>query len=46
VTLDGQKGVAALMGAGTEIGKFRLVVVEPTCTADKPGKVLANAEVP
>jgi hypothetical protein len=46
VTLDGQKGVAALMGAGTEIGKFRLVVVEPTCSADKPGKVLANAEVP
>lgn len=45
VTLDGQDGVAALLGAGTT-GKFRLVVVEPTCTADSPGEVLAEAEIP
>jgi len=46
VTLDGKPGVAALLGAGTQQGHFRVVVVEPTCTADDPGEVLANAEVP
>jgi hypothetical protein len=46
VTLDGQDGVAALLGAGTTAGRFRLVVVEPTCTTDSPGELLANAEVP
>jgi hypothetical protein len=46
VTLDGEQGVAALLGAGTEPGHFRLVVVQPTCTAADPGKVLANQEVP
>ncbi len=45
VKLDGQDGVAALLGAGT-LGHFRLVVVEPTCSAEQPGEVLANAEVP
>jgi len=45
VTLDGQDGIAALLGAGTQ-GKFRLVVVEPTCTAENPGEVLANSEIP
>ena len=46
VTLDGKHGIAALLGAGTEPGHYRIVVVEPTCTADDPGTVLANAEVP
>jgi hypothetical protein len=46
VTLDGKPGIAALLGAGTQQGHFRVVVVEPTCTADDPGTVLANAEVP
>jgi hypothetical protein len=46
VTLDGEQGVAALLGAGTEPGHFRVVVVQPTCTAADPGKVLANQEVP
>ncbi|HEV7650642.1 MAG TPA: hypothetical protein VGP26_21050 [Actinophytocola sp.] len=46
VKLDGKPGIAALLGAGTQPGHFRVVVVEPTCSADDPGKVLANAEVP
>ena len=46
VTLDGKPGIAALLGAGTQAGHFRVVVVEPTCTAENPGEVLANAEVP
>jgi hypothetical protein len=46
VTLDGKPGIAALLGAGTQAGHFRVVVVEPTCSADDPGSVLANAEVP
>lgn len=46
VTLDGKDGIAALLGAGTQPGRFRLVVVEPTCTAEEPGTLLANAEVP
>jgi hypothetical protein len=48
VTLDGQDAIAALLGAGTadQPGRFRVVVVEPTCTADDPGELLANAEVP
>jgi hypothetical protein len=46
VKIDGKDGVAALLGAGTKPGHFRLVVVEPTCTADNPGTVLANAEIP
>ena len=46
VKLDGQDGIAALMGAGTEQGHFRVIVVQPTCTADDPGEVLANSEVP
>ncbi len=46
VTLDGKDGIAALLGAGTQPGRFRLVVVEPTCTAEEPGTILANAEVP
>jgi hypothetical protein len=45
VTLDGQEGVAALLGAG-QPGKFRLVVVEPTCTTDDPGTVLADTVIP
>jgi hypothetical protein len=45
VTLDGQDGIAALLGAGKQ-GKFRIVVVEPTCTAENPGELLANSEIP
>jgi hypothetical protein len=41
VTLDGKDGIAALMGAGTQVGHYRIVVVEPDCAS-----VLANAEVP
>jgi hypothetical protein len=41
VTLDGKDGIAALLGAGTEVGHYRIVVVEPDCAS-----VLANAEVP
>lgn len=41
VTLDGKEGVAALLGAGTEIGHFRVVVVDSSCSS-----VMANAEVP
>jgi len=39
VTLDGEEGVAALLGAGR--GQFRLVIVTPSCD-----KVLANTELP
>jgi len=46
VTLDGKPGIAAMLGAGTQPGHYRIVVVEPTCTAEEPGEVLANAEVP
>jgi hypothetical protein len=46
VTLDGKPGIAAMLGAGTQLGHYRIVVVEPTCTAEEPGEVLANAEVP
>ena len=46
VTLDGKPGIAAMLGAGTQPGHYRIVVVEPTCTAADPGTVLANAEVP
>lgn len=48
VTYEGQPGVAALLGAGegSEPGRFRLVVVEPTCTADNPGEPLVNTELP
>jgi len=45
VTLDGARGYAALLGAGTTPGEFRLVVVEPTCTTDNPGELLADAEL-
>ncbi|HWM01555.1 MAG TPA: hypothetical protein VNP92_04385 [Actinophytocola sp.] len=45
VTLDGAQGYAALLGAGTAPGEFRLVVVEPTCTTDDPGELLADAEL-
>lgn len=47
VTYEGEPGIAALLGAGAESdpGRFRLVVVEPTCTADDPGHLLANAEL-
>jgi hypothetical protein len=31
VTLDGQDGVGALLGAGEDPGQFRLVVFSPTC---------------
>lgn len=41
VTLDGKDGIAALLGAGTQVGHYRIVVVEPDCAS-----VLANAEVP
>lgn len=48
VTYEGEPGVAALLGAGegSEPGQFRLVVVEPTCTADNPGEKLADTELP
>lgn len=48
VTYEGQPGIAALLGAGegSEPGRFRLVVVEPTCTADDPGQKLADTELP
>ncbi|OLF18294.1 hypothetical protein [Actinophytocola xanthii] len=45
VTLDGQEGIAALLGAGTEPGKFRVVVVEPTCTGGNPDEIMADAIV-
>jgi hypothetical protein len=45
VTLDGTDGIAALVGAGTGRGHLRLVVVEPTCTKQDPGQILANAEI-
>ncbi|MGH3756644.1 MAG: hypothetical protein ACRDTB_02600, partial [Actinophytocola sp.] len=48
VTIDGAEGIAALLGAGagSEPGHYRLVVVEPTCTTENPGELLADAEVP
>lgn len=48
VTYDGKPGVAALLGAGegSDPGRFRLVVVEPTCTADNPGEPLADTPLP
>lgn len=46
VTFDGADAVAALLGAGTEQGRFRLVVLEPTCTAENPGRVLADTQIP
>lgn len=45
VEFEGKDSVAALLGAGT-LGHFRIVVVEPTCTADNPGEKLADSEVP
>jgi hypothetical protein len=41
VTLDGKDGIAALLGAGTQVGHYRIIVVEPDCAS-----VLANDEVP
>lgn len=48
VTYEGEPGIAALLGAGeeSEPGRFRLVVVEPTCSADDPGEKLADTELP
>jgi hypothetical protein len=46
VTLDGKNGIAALVGAGTQTGHWRVIVVEPTCSADNPGEIMANTEVP
>jgi hypothetical protein len=46
VTLDGREGIAALVGAGTEPGRYRLVVVSPTCTGDDPAEILAKADLP
>lgn len=40
VAYDGRDAIAALLGAGAEAGKFRLVVVEPTCS-----EALANTEL-
>ncbi|HEX2130429.1 MAG TPA: hypothetical protein VHH15_02635 [Actinophytocola sp.] len=39
VTLDGEEGVAALLGAG--LGRFQLVIVNPACD-----EVLADTELP
>lgn len=45
VKFEGRDAMAVLLGSG-EIGHFRIVVVEPTCTADNPGEKLAEDEVP
>ena len=36
IELDGKPGIFALLSTG-ELGRFRVVVVEPTCAADNPG---------
>lgn len=44
VMLDGKPGVLAMLTTG-EKGQFRILVVEPTCSADNPGQ-LANVVLP
>jgi hypothetical protein len=45
VTLDGTEGVAALLAGGEDGHRFRLVIVEPTCTADDPGKKITDTSL-
>jgi hypothetical protein len=45
VTLDGTKGVAALLARGEGNARFRLVIVEPTCTQDEPGKLITDTSL-
>jgi negative regulator of sigma E activity len=45
VTLDGAEGVAALLARGDGNARFRLVIVEPTCTEDDPGKLITNTSL-
>jgi hypothetical protein len=45
VTLDGAKGVAALLARGEGNARFRLVIVEPTCTRDEPGKLITDTSL-
>jgi len=45
VTLDGTEGVAALLAGGEDNHRFRLVIVEPTCTADDPGKKITDTSL-
>lgn len=45
VTLDGTAGVAALLARGEDGHRFRLVIVEPTCTADEPGELITDTSL-
>jgi hypothetical protein len=45
VTLDGTEGVAALLAGGEDGHRFRLVIVEPTCTADEPGQLITDTSI-
>ncbi len=45
VTLDGTEGVAALLAGGEDTHRFRLVIVEPTCTADDPGTMITDTSL-
>lgn len=45
VTVDGAEGVAALLAGGEDDHRFRLVIVEPTCTGDDPGTLITDASI-
>jgi hypothetical protein len=45
VTVDGTEGVAALLAGGEDGHRFRLVIVEPTCTSADPGQVITDASI-
>jgi hypothetical protein len=45
VTLDGTEGVAALLARGEGDARFRLVIVEPTCTEDTPGRLITDTSL-
>lgn len=45
VTLDGTDGIAALLTPGADDHRFRLVIVEPTCSPDEPGELLTDTSL-
>jgi hypothetical protein len=45
VTLDGTEGVAALLAGGEDGHRFRLVIVEPSCTSADPGELITDTSI-